>query len=140
MKLKLIRFFLGALYTIGRLYIDGVYFCDTLEDKVRDYNKDGDLNDPGETKIYGETAIPYGTYEIRLTYSPKFKRKLPLIMNVPGFDGIRMHRGNFPKDTLGCILVGENREKGVVLNSKFYEEELVRRMSLVDGPITIEII
>lgn len=120
MKLRLERRFLGNSYTIGKLYIDGSYFCDTLEDKVRDLNKNGKF-DNGEVKIYGETAIPYGTYKISVTYSPKFKRDLPLLENVPNFEGIRIHRGNTAKDTSGCILLGENKEKGKVLNSTPYE-------------------
>lgn len=141
MVLKLIRKYLKDTYTIGKLYINGVYFCDTVEDKVRDYNKDGDLNDLGETKVYGETAIPYGTYEVEVTYSPKFKRDLPLIKNVPHFEGIRIHRGNFPNpDSLGCILVGENKVKGGVINSTKYEVELTKKLKEVKEKITIEII
>lgn len=114
MKLTLKRIFLGTDYTIGKLYIDGEYFCDTLEDTVRD------------EKIPGETAIPCGIYDVVVNMSNKFKRKLPLLLNVPNFTGIRIHRGNTAKDTEGCILVGENREKGKVLNSTKYELELVR--------------
>lgn len=140
MVLKLIRKYLKDTYTIGKLYINGVYFCDTVEDKVRDYNKDGDLNDLGETKVYGETAIPYGTYEVEVTYSPKFKRDLPLIKNVPHFEGIRIHRGNYPKDSLGCVLVGENKVKGGVINSTKYEVELTKILKETKEKITIEIV
>ena len=140
MVLKLVRKYLKDTYTIGKLYINGVYFCDTVEDKVRDYNKDGDLNDLGETKVYGETAIPYGTYEVEVTYSPKFKRDLPLIKNVPHFEGIRIHRGNYPKDSLGCVLVGENKVKGGVINSTKYEVELTKRLKETREKITIEIV
>ena len=139
MILKLVRKHLKDTYTIGKLYINGVYFCDTLEDKVRDYNKDGDLNDLGETKVYGETAIPYGTYEVEVTYSPKFKRELPLIKNVPHFEGIRIHRGNYPKDTLGCILVGENKVKGGLINSTKYEVDLTKKLKEVKEKVTIKI-
>ena len=140
MILKLIRKYLKDTYTIGKLYINGTYFCDTVEDKVRDYNKDGDLNDLGETKVYGETAIPYGTYEVEVTYSPKFKRDLPLIKNVPHFEGIRIHRGNYPKDSLGCVLVGENKVKGGVINSTKYEVELTKILKETKEKITIEIL
>lgn len=129
MKLRLERVFKKETYTIGKLYIDNVYLCDTLEDKVRDLNKDGDLNDPGETKVYGQTAIPYGTYDVVLSYSPKFKRNLPRLLNVKNFDGILIHRGNTNKDTDGCILVGENKEVGKVLFSTKYEEKLVTMLS-----------
>ena len=117
MKLELKRIALNEEYTIGKLYVNGEYFCDVLEDKVRDFNKDGDLLDKGETKVYGKTAIPYGTYTIILTYSNRFKKILPLIENVPGFEGIRIHPGNTAVDTHGCLLVGVNSEKGMVTKS-----------------------
>ena len=110
MTLLLKRIALRDTYTIGRLYIDGEYFCDTCEDKVRDLSK--------EKKVYGETAIPYGTYRVLWTYSPKFKRYMPLVDNVPYFQGIRIHSGNTAKDSAGCILVGENKVKGKVINSR----------------------
>jgi len=126
-KLKLQRRFLGDDYTIGSLFIDGLYVCDTIEDKVRDVNKDGDLDDPGEEKVFGETAIPYGTYAVDLTMSPKFKRVLPILLDVPHFTGIRIHRGNTAKDSHGCILPGENKIKGGVINSTKYEMLIVER-------------
>ena len=103
MKLKLERLYLKPDYTIGKLYIDGKYFCDTLEDQVRDLAK--------ERKIPGRTAIPAGVYEVIVNISPRFRRKLPRLLDVPGFDGILIHRGNTAEDTSGCILVGENRER-----------------------------
>ena len=109
MKLLLKRIALKPEYTIGKLYIDGQYFCDTLEDTVR------------EKKIAGKTAIPEGTYQVIVNRSPKFKRDLPLLLDVPNFEGIRIHRGNTAKDTSGCILVGENKVKGKVINSTKYE-------------------
>lgn len=114
-KLLVKREFFAETYTIGKLYVDGVYFCDTLENPVR----------PEGVKIPNETAIPYGTYEVIVNFSPKFKRILPRLLNVPMFDGILIHRGNSVKDTSGCILVGENKVKGMVLNSTPYEEKLV---------------
>ena len=143
MKLKLPRKFLSNDYTIGKLYINEKFFCDTLEDKVRDLNKDGDLDDAGEGKVYGETAIPYGTYKIILTVSPRFKRILPRLVGVKGFDGVLIHSGNKAKDTHGCILVGENKAKGMVLNSAKYEKALVKilKEAIAAGEeITIEII
>lgn len=112
-------------YTIGRLLVDGVYLCDTLEDKDRDLNRDGDLNDAGEGKVFGETAIPYGRYEVILTKSPKFGRYLPLLVRVPHFEGVRMHRGVNAEHTRGCILVGENKVKGGLVNSAKYELMIV---------------
>jgi hypothetical protein len=128
MKLRLRRRYLGETYTIGSLFINGVYLCDAIEDPVRDLNKDGDLQDPGEEKVYGETSIPYGMYIMDLTMSPKFKRLLPLVKNVKHFTGIRIHRGNKAKDSQGCILPGENKIKGQVIKSTKYEMEIVEKM------------
>jgi hypothetical protein len=128
MRLRLQRKQFTEDYTMGRLFLDGVFLCDTVEDKVRDYNADGDLQDPGEEKVYGETAIPYGRYNMDLTMSPKFKRLLPLIMDVPEFTGIRIHRGNTAKDSAGCPLPGEKRGEGRVVNSTKYELIIVERM------------
>lgn len=140
MRLKLERKYLKETYTIGNLYIDGKFFCNTVEDKVRDLNKDGDLLDPGETKVYGETAIPYGTYEVEVTYSPKFRRDLPLIKNVPHFEGVRIHKGNWASNSHGCPIVGENKVKGGVINSTPYEEKLTKILKETKEKITIEIV
>lgn len=125
MELLLERKYLKSNYTIGKLSINGKFFCNTLEDCVRDINKNGTF-DCGEFKISGHTAIPYGEYEVKVTYSPKFKRELPLLLNVKHFEGIRIHRGNTEKDSSGCILPGENKQKGKVFNSTKYELELTR--------------
>lgn len=124
MTLTLRRFYFAEKYTIGRLYTNGKYFCDTLEDTNRDKNKDGDLKDAGEGKVYGITCIPFGTYDVEVTLSSRFKRMLPLLLNVPEFDGIRIHSGNTAEDTLGCILVGKNTEKGIVTGSRVLSNEL----------------
>ena len=141
MKITLKRIALKDTYTIGKLYIDGEYFCDTLEDKVRDLNKNG-VFDNGEKKIYGETAIPYGTYNVKWTYSNKFKKYMPLIENVPSFAGIRIHSGNTKADTQGCVLVGENKAVGKVLNSKNTVNKLypIIQKACKNGSVTIEII
>ena len=128
MKLELKRKFLGEDYTIGDLYINDILFCNVLEDKVRDLNKDGDLNDAGEGKVYGETAIPYGTYTVVLTYSNRFKKVMPLLENVKGFEGIRIHNGSTKQDTLGCLLVGKNTQKGMVTESKVTFAKLMKRL------------
>lgn len=133
---------MGESYTIGSLSIDGKKFCDTLEDRVRDLNKNG-VFDGDEKKVYGETAIPYGTYDVVVDYSPKFKRELPRLQNVRHFEGILIHRGNTAEDSAGCILVGENKVKGKVINSTPYEKELVRILKEAQDrkePITIKII
>ena len=96
MELTLNRIFLGSSATIGELLINDKHLCDTLEDRVR----------PEGEKVYGKTAIPEGTYEVKLTHSPRFKKILPEILNVPNFSGIRIHTGNSSKDTEGCIIVG----------------------------------
>ena len=107
------RKYLKAAYTIGCLWIEGTRFCDTLEDRVRDLKQ--------EPKVPGATAIPAGRYEVIVNRSPRFGRDLP---RLPGFEGILIHRGNTAKDTAGCILVGENRLPGQVLNSTPYELRL----------------
>lgn len=92
--------------TIGKFYAEDVFLGWILEDKDRDANRDGDLSDPGEQKVYAETAIPRGRYPFKITHSPKFGKLLPEIQNVPGFSGIRVHPGNTKKDTAGCPLPG----------------------------------
>jgi len=149
MKLLLNRIYLHEHYTIGKLFINGEYFSDAVEDKVRDANKDGDLLDEGEAKVYGETAIPYGKYKIELSMSPKFKRMLPLLLDVKHFTGIRIHamgtitKPGTAKNSEGCIGPGENKVKGGIINSKYYETELVemmRRAILLGEEIEIEIL
>lgn len=134
MNLQLNRKYLKETYTIGTLSIDGTYFCDTLEDRVRDLTR--------EAKIAGKTAIPEGEYEIIINISPRFRRKLPRLLSVPGFSGILIHRGNTAEDTAGCILVGENKVKGRLVNSTAYELrllELLERAQRSGETIKIEI-
>lgn len=140
MKLTLKRIALRPTYTIGKLYIDDVYFCDTIEDTVRDLNKNGKF-DNGEKKVHSKTAIPYGTYEIKWTYSPRFKKYTPQLMNVPSFEGIRIHAGNTSAETEGCLILGKNKQVGKVLNSratinKFYP---IIKNACSNGKVTIEI-
>lgn len=117
MQLKLNRIFKTNTFTIGELYINEKYVTDTLEDRVR----------PEGEKVYGKTAIPEGTYEVKLTHSPKFKKILPEILNVPNFSGIRIHTGNSSKDTEGCILVGtwDGEKEDWVGNSRIAFDELM---------------
>ena len=125
MELKLIRKYSKVNYTIGELRINDIYFTDCLEDPVRDLNKDGDLLDEGEGKIPCDTAIPYGTYDIILSMSPKFKRVLPLLLDVLHFTGIRIHAGT---KSDGCLIIGENTVPGKVINGKKYETKLIQMM------------
>lgn len=149
MKLTLKRIALKPTYTIGKLYIDGTYFCDTCEDKVRDNNRDGDLDDIGEGKVYGQTAIPYGTYRVVMNVqSPKYSQRaayawcngyLPRLLNVPHFEGILIHAGNTADDSAGCILVGENKVVGKVINSMASLKRLYYILSSAeDITLTIE--
>lgn len=138
MKLKLIRTWYADTFTIGKLYIDGVYFADTLEDKNRDVDKNGIFNN-GEKKVYGKTCIPFGTYKVILSMSSRFKKILPLLLNVPQFDGIRIHSGNTDEDSSGCILVGINDTKGRISKSTITFNSLMTKLSKADN-ITIEII
>lgn len=142
MELLLERKYLNNNYTIGNLYINGKFYCNTIEDTVRDFNKNS-IFDCGELKISGHTAIPYGIYEVVVTYSPKFRRYLPLLLDVKHFDGIRIHRGNTEKDSSGCIIPGENKKKGMVLDSTKYELELtklIRECNNRKEKVTIKII
>ena len=118
MILTLDRKYKLPTYTIGKLYIDGEYFCDTLEDKDRGLTDSMFVSEISKIKIKKETAIPTGTYKVTITYSNRFKKNMPLINNVKGFEGIRIHSGNTNQDTEGCILVGFNKIKGNVINSR----------------------
>lgn len=128
MKLKLQRIFKAETYTIGKLFIDGVYFCDTLEDKVRD------------VKIKGITAIPTGKYKVKITMSNRFKKLMPLLIDVPNFEGVRIHSGNTSEDTEGCILVGKNSETGKVTNSRNTFEKLMLELNKDKDNLSIEIL
>ena len=130
MDLKLVRKYKKANYTIGKLYVDGKYFCDTLEDTDRGLKQTDALAANKRKKVKGETAIPTGRYQVTLgVQSERFKFKqqyrfcngyLPRLLNVPCFEGVLIHIGNYPKDTEGCILPGENLKVGMVLNSKHW--------------------
>lgn len=127
-KLKVKRTYHGEYYTIGHLYVNDEYLCDTLEDTDRILNSSMDEETIKKRKVYGQTAIPIGTYKVEITYSPKFKKKLPRLLNVKGFEGILIHSGNTKEDTLGCILVGENKKKGMVLNSRQAMSKLMAKI------------
>ena len=142
MELRLERLWPKAEYTVGRLYIDGELFCNTLEDKVADVNRNGEF-DGTERKVPGKTAIPYGNYKICFGWSPRFGRNLPRLLNVTAFEGILIHPGNTAEDSTGCILVGRNTEVGRLTQSRLYSDELNKRIDIAQRrgePITIEIV
>lgn len=112
-------------YTIGRMSLNGEYFCDTLEDTDRGLNSSMQESEILAKKVKAQTAIPTGKYDVILSFSPRFKRVLPLLLNVPGYQYIRVHNGNRPDSTEGCLLVGENKVKGQVLNSRATLEKLM---------------
>lgn len=132
LHLELKRIAKRDTYTIGKLFVEGEYFCDTLEDTVRVFGADG------SGKIPGKTAIPEGLYRIILSRSNRFKRLLPELVDVPYFSGVRIHAGNTEDDTEGCILVGENKEVGKVLNSKLWESRLLEKLK-GNSHITLEV-
>lgn len=139
MELKLIRRYRNDKYTIGDLYIDGVWFSNVLEDTDRELTNDMSEEEIKKIKVYGKTAVPTGRYKVEVTYSPKFKRYLPLLIGVKGFTGIRIHSGNNAADTLGCLLVGFNKEKGKVLNSRVTSDKLTALLRNCKEEISITI-
>lgn len=125
MEIQVNRIARKDVYTIGRMSLNGVYFCDTLEDTDRGLNSTMSSDEILSKKRKGITAIPTGKYDVILSFSPRFKRVLPLLLNVKGYEGVRVHAGNTAEDTEGCLLVGENKEKGKVLNSRATLEKLM---------------
>ena len=128
MELRLERKYRNNNYCIDKLYINGKYFSDALEDPDRGLTDTMSLDEIKKIKIKGNTCIPYGTYNITITYSPRFKKNLPLLNNVKGFDGIRIHSGNKPQDTEGCLLPGFNKVKGQVIDSRVTTDKLIAQI------------
>lgn len=129
LELLLDRKYKNETYTIGNLYVDGEWFCNTLEDKDRGLSQTMSLEEIKKAKVYGETAIPAGRYEVRMDivspkyngvkwYKDNFGGRMPRLENVKGFSGILIHSGNTALDSNGCILVGLNKAKGKVLDSR----------------------
>lgn len=136
MKIQIIREEFGEAYTIGRMFLDNGFFCFTLEDKDRRLEEGGE-------KVYGQTAIPRGTYKCIIDYSQRFKRELPRLLDVPQFAGIRIHPGNDATDTEGCILVGSTRGLGRVGNSRATFSKLFELMHEAyerDDHIVVEVL
>lgn len=117
-ELLLERKYFAQDYTIGHLYYKGEKVCDTLEPPPRGLKADCTVFQIKQAKKKGPCCIPEGVYKVVVTKCPKFKRWLPLLLDVKGFEGIRIHEGNSPKDTQGCILPGYNRKVGMVVNSQ----------------------
>ena len=128
MELRLERKYRSSKYCIDKLYINGKYFSDALEDPDRGLTDSMSLEEIKKIKVKGNTCIPYGTYNVTITYSPRFKKNLPLINNVKGFEGIRIHSGNTPQDTEGCLLLGFNRVKGQVVDSRVTVSKFITQM------------
>lgn len=128
MELLLKRIAKKNKYTIGNLYVNGEWFCNTLEDTDRGLTQDMPLEEIKKIKVYGKTAIPTGTYKVNMSIiSPKFKSRvwakpyngmIPRLENVPGYEGILLHPGNSAEDSIGCILPGYNTVKGKVTQSQ----------------------
>lgn len=118
LNLKLERKWKKEKYTIGNLYVNGVFFSNVLEDTVRGLRQDMTPEEIKKIKIHGQTAIPSGRYEIRVTLSARFRRQLPILLNVPGYAGVRIHPGNTDANTEGCLLPGKNDRVGQVSNSR----------------------
>ena len=130
MNLLLKRRWLTEASTVGELYVDGVRECFVLEDRYRP---------PPEAKVYGATAIPCGRYEVRITHSPKFKQDLPLLVGVPGYEGVRIHPGNTAADTEGCLLPGRVRHGESVQESRLAFTDLFAKLMGASGPIWLSV-
>ncbi len=129
MKLELRRTDLLTGCTLGELFINGRFECYTLEDKVRDNG----------VKVYGSTAIPKGTYDLSVTFSNRFQKQLPLLHDVPGFEGVRIHTGNTNQDTEGCILVGRVKRQTSIEESRLAFSHLLPQLESADS-ITLRIL
>lgn len=142
MEIKVKRKWKKEAYTIGKMYIDGEYVCDTLEDKDRGLTSNMSVAQICGVKVHGETAIPTGRYLVDMkTVSPRFggrvqyqfcKGRLPRLCNTPGYQGVLIHIGNTAKDTDGCILVGENKAVGQVLNSTVTFRKVYAKLKAAD--------
>lgn len=154
MRLRLDRRWKKETYTIGILYVDGSYFCETLEDRDRGLRQTDSLAKIQAVKVPGETAIPTGTYNVLMdVVSPKYSQvsffrnlcggRMPRLDNVPGWEGVLIHTGNTALDVRGCVIVGRNRVKGALVQSRDTFRPLYRLMRAAHERgenITIEIV
>lgn len=129
MELTLKRKWLTETSTVGELFVDGVFECFILEDRVRQH----------EAKVAGQTAIPFGKYGVAITHSPRFQRDLPLLLEVPGYQGVRIHPGNVAADTEGCLLPGRKRGPDRVEESRLAFDALFEKLRASKTPITITV-
>ena len=124
MEIELHRKYRKNGYTIGLLSINGKFICNTLEDTDRGLTSAMSKEEIATIRVKGKTAIPTGTYPVMMSYSPRFKKQMPLICGVKGFEGIRIHSGNSAEDTEGCILCGMNTEVGRITNSRYWTDKV----------------
>lgn len=143
MIVKIIRRWKKPAYTISEVWVDGEKQpYNVLEDTDRGLYKGMSAADVAKVKVYGQTAIPRGTYNCIYTWSTRFKRMLPLLENVTGFAGIRIHSGNTAKDTEGCLIVGQNLKVGMVLNSRVTLDKFIAKLKAawdIGESVTIKI-
>lgn len=127
MTIRIDRKWKKAEYTISRVYINGRYLgCNALEDTDRGLLQAMQIAEIQKRKIKGKTAIPRGYYDVKITWSEKYQRNMPLVVDVPGFSGIRLHSGNSAKDTEGCILFGKNDKVGWISDSRYWTDKIYR--------------
>jgi hypothetical protein len=139
MEIRVVRESFNRNETIGRMFINGKFFCYTLEDRDRELHQMMTREAIAQKKVYGQTAIPSGHYPLRLTYSPRFKKILPQLMGVKCFEGIRIHSGNHHLHTEGCIIVGMSRDDHSVLQSGKAMLKLMPILRLLTEPIFIDV-
>lgn len=151
MKILLKRIAKKATYTIGKIYVDGQYVCDCIEDKDRGLKQSMTLEQINKLKVFGQTAIPTGEYKVTLNViSPKYSKstwykqnangaRVPRILNVKGFDGVLIHTGNTAADSQGCVIVGVNDKVGIVSKSKETFKKLYQILQSSKDDITLTI-
>lgn len=140
MQVRIDRKWKKPAYTIGRVYIDGEFFCNSMEDCDRGLRQDMPVAEIQKRKVYGLTAIPSGKYKVSMTNSTKYCRVMPQVMNVKGYSGVRIHSGNTAEDSLGCILLGDNDKVGWISNSRKRCKEFEEKLTAAGGTCDLEIV